>query len=128
MRSSVICLSRQVAPRATAATQIVIRLVSWPEYPTSHWYRSLNMGIARRLASVVGIGYVELQCISSKGHSAVIKTSTTLSISAIEDMPVEMNVFFLSGCGHKQNSPRNLENTDTNQGDLEDVIAVYQTG
>ena len=29
---------------------------------------------------------------------------------------------------HKQNSPRNLENADTNQGDLEDVIAVYQTG
>ena len=29
---------------------------------------------------------------------------------------------------HKQNSPRNLENADTTQGDLEDVIAVYQTG
>jgi len=34
--------------------------------------------------------------------------------------------YFLFGCGHQQNAPRNLGNADTNQGDLEDVIAVYQ--
>src|SRR5260221_14064167 len=49
-----------------------------------------------RFASSSFIGYVELQCSSSNGQFAWLKSSTTSSISSSVDMPVEMKVRFLS--------------------------------
>ena len=45
-----------------------------------------------RFASSSSMGYVDTQCISSKGHFFFVKISTARSMSRVVLIPVEMNV------------------------------------